>query len=96
MMRAAVIAIAACLLVACRPKITPDQCDQMLGRYSQLVVRERFPDASSDQVSSEENREKGEARGDDAFKNCSAEVSQTEFACAMGAASADALEKCLE
>jgi len=30
-------------------------------------------------------REKSEARGDDAFKNCSSEVSQAEFECAMRA-----------
>jgi hypothetical protein len=89
-------AFAAVVLCACNPKITTQQCDALLGRYSQLVVNEKYPDASATDLSVEEQREKREARGDDAFKNCSSEVSQSEFLCAMGAATADALEKCLE
>ncbi len=81
---------------ACRPKASPTQCEQLVDRYAQLVVTEKFPDASAAQIGSERDREKREARGDDAFKNCSSEVSQTEFACAMRAPNADAFEKCLE
>jgi hypothetical protein len=99
----AVIRAAAVCLVAplvfgtgCRPKATATQCDQLIDRYAQLVVTEKFPDASPEQIGSERDREKREARGDDAFKNCSSEVSQTEFACAMRAPNADAFEKCLE
>jgi hypothetical protein len=80
----------------CKPKASGAQCDQLLEKYAQLVVTERFADASADQIKTEREREKSEARGDDAFKNCSSEVSQTELACAMSATSADALEKCLE
>jgi hypothetical protein len=80
----------------CRPKVTATQCDQLLDRYAQLVVTEKFPDASSERINAERERERGEARGDDAFKNCRSEVSASEFACAMRASSADALEKCLE
>ena len=101
-MLAVIRAAAGALLVmlmavaGCRPKATATQCDQLIDRYAQLVVTEKFPDASPEQVESERDREKREARGDDAFKNCSSEVSQTEFACAMRAPNADAFEKCLE
>jgi hypothetical protein len=97
-MRAAacVLATAVSLVVACKSKATATQCDQLIDHYAELVVMEKFPDASADLVRAERERERREARGDDAFKNCSSEVSQTEFACAMRAASADALEKCLE
>jgi hypothetical protein len=81
---------------ACRPKASATQCDQLLERYAQLVVTEKFPDASADQIGSERERERREARGDDAFKNCSSEVSQVEFACAMSAPSTHVFEKCLE
>ena len=91
-----VIALALVSVVSCKPKATGAQCDQLLERYAQLVVTERFADASADQIKAEREREKSEARGDDAFKNCSSEVSQTEFDCAMRAQSADAVEKCLE
>jgi hypothetical protein len=82
--------------VACKPKASATQCDQLLDRYASLVVTTRFPDASADQIQAERDREKTEARGDDAFKNCSSQVSQAEFECAMRAPNPDAFEKCLE
>jgi hypothetical protein len=84
------------LALGCQPKASATQCDQLLDRYAQLVVVEKFPDASAEQIQSERERERREARGDDAFKNCSSEVSQAEFACAMRAPNANVLEKCLE
>jgi hypothetical protein len=80
----------------CKPKATGAQCDQLLDRYAELVVTERFVDAGAERIKAERDREKSEARGDDAFKNCSSEVSRTEFEGAMRAQTADALEKCLE
>lgn len=88
--------IALVLGTACKPKASVTECDRLLERYAQLVVTERFADAAAAQIDAERERERREARGDDAFKNCSSEVSQAEFECAMRAASADALEKCLE
>ncbi len=82
--------------VGCKAKASVSQCDQLLDRYALLVVSERTADASAEQIKAERDREKSEARGDDAFKNCSSEVSQVEFECAMRAPTADALEKCLE
>ena len=92
------LALLAALAVAsgCRPKASARDCDLLLERYAQLVVTERYPDASAAQVQAEHDREKREAMGDDAFKNCSSEVSRSEFECAMRAPSADKLEKCLE
>ncbi len=98
--RALAAALSALALAApaagCRPKASSAQCDELIDRYAQLVVSERFPDASAEQVRAERDRERREARADDAFKNCSSEVSQAEFACAMRAPNADAFEKCLE
>ena len=87
---------AAIAVAGCKPKASATQCDQLLERYAELVVTEHFADAGAEQIKTEREREKSEARGDDAFKNCSSEVSQTEFDCAMRAPSADAVEKCLE
>jgi hypothetical protein len=91
-----VVAAAQALASGCKPKASSSQCDQLLERYAKLVVTEKYPDASAEQIRAEQEREKAEARGDDAFKNCSSEVSQAEFDCAMRAATADAFEKCLE
>ena len=88
------------LQAGCRAKATPSQCDQLLDRYATLVVSEKYKDASAAvsaaQLQSLQQYEKSEARSDDAFKNCSSEVSQPEFQCAMNAPTADAFEKCLE
>jgi hypothetical protein len=83
-------------VAGCRAKATPSQCDQLLERYAMLVVTEKYKDASEADIQREQQKEKGEARSDDAFKNCSSEVSQPEFQCAMNAPTADAFEKCLE
>ena len=53
-------------------------------------------DASAETLAKEQTREKSEARGDDAFKNCTAEVERRDYDCAMRAATPDSLEKCLE
>jgi hypothetical protein len=85
------------VLAGCRAKATPSQCDQLLDRYATLVVTEKYgQDASAEQILKLQQYEKSEARSDDAFKNCSSEVSQPEFQCAMSAPTADAFEKCLE
>ncbi|MCL2449337.1 MAG: hypothetical protein FWD17_10340 [Polyangiaceae bacterium] len=90
---ASVLALAS---TACKPKATASECEQLLDRYARLVVTEKHPDASADEVALEQRREKDEARGDDTLKNCSSEVSRDELRCAMQAPTADALEKCLE
>lgn len=84
------------LLCGCKPRANQTQCDLLLDRYARLVVAEKYPDATDALYGAERDRERAEARGDDAFKNCTSEVSRAEFECAMRAQSADALEKCLE
>jgi hypothetical protein len=93
---ALVLGAAVAALPACKPKITPAQCETLVDRYAQLVVTEKLPDAGPQTIKAEQDRERGEARGDDAFKNCTSEVSRAEFDCAMHAPTADTLEKCLE
>jgi hypothetical protein len=83
-------------VVACKPKATQAQCAELVDRYADLVVREKAMDASPDQVKAARDRERDEARGDDVFKNCRSEVSQSEYSCAMKASTAEQLVKCLE
>ena len=92
----AVVVAALAALPSCKPKVTQAQCDALVDRYAQLVVTEKLPDAGPEIIKAEQERERGEARGDDSFKNCTSEVSRAEFDCAMRAPTADALEKCLE
>jgi hypothetical protein len=90
------LGLPAATATGCKAKASASECDQLLERYAQLVVTERYPDASAAQIKTFHDQEKREALGDDAFKNCSSEVSRTEFDCAMRAPSADTFEKCLE
>ena len=83
-------------LTSCKRKVSQKQCDELLDRFSTLVVKERFPDAGADALAVEQTRERAEAKSDDAFKNCTSEVQADEHACAMKAASSEALIKCLE
>jgi len=92
----AAFAALAGITAGCKAKANASQCDQLLDRYATLVVTEKMVDASPAQIHAEQQREKGEARADDTFKNCNSEVSQAEFECAMRAPTADAFEKCLE
>ena len=80
----------------CRKKVSQKQCDELLDRFSELVVKERFPDAGAQVLADERARERTEAKGDDAFKNCTSEVQVDEHACAMKAPTPTALIKCLE
>ena len=95
--RGATIALAIVALgSACKPKVNSKQCDELLDRFAELVVREQFPDAGAAQIAQERSRERGEAKADNAFKNCTSEVQADEHACAMKATSSEALIKCLE
>ncbi len=90
----ALLAIVATL--GCKKKVTPTQCEAILDRYAELVVKEKMPDASAETIAAERAREKSEAHGDDAFRNCASEVEPDDYECAMKAKTPDALEKCLE
>lgn len=102
MRRAAVLALGVaalplCLVLGgCRKKASARECDQMLDRFAELVVKEHFQDAGADTIAAERARERKEAQGDDAFKNCTSEVQADELACAMKAETSEKLIKCLE
>jgi hypothetical protein len=90
-----VIGLALCA-GGCKKKVTQAQCEELLDRYATLVVREKLKDAPPEQIAAEQAREREAARSDDDFKNCTTELSTEDYACAMKASTADALEKCLE
>ena len=91
-----VVLVGLVALSSCSKKVTPDQCDAILGRYAELVVRETKPDAGADVIKKEQDREKAAAASDDAFRNCTSQIEPADYDCAMKAKSADELEKCLE
>lgn len=90
------VALAFVMLAGCKKKVTPAQCEAIVDRYAELVVKEKMPDASAETIANERTREKSEAHGDEVFKNCAAEVDPGDYDCAMKATTPEALEKCLE
>jgi hypothetical protein len=91
----AVMALAS--MTSCKKvrKVSEKQCDELLDRFAEMVVKERFPDAGPEVIAAERLRERAEAKGDE-LRNCTSEVQADEHACAMKAASSEALIKCLE
>ncbi len=94
--RVVVCVVAAAALGGCRKHVTQAQCDEIVGHYAELVVHEKFPDASVETIAKEKERERSEARADDGFKNCTTELEPSDHACAMAATTPDALETCLK
>jgi hypothetical protein len=86
---------AAASTASCRKKASSKQCDELLDHFSEIVVKEHFPDAGAEQVTAERTRERAEAKGDE-LKNCTSEVQPEEHACAMKATTSEAIIKCLE
>ena len=82
--------------LGCRKKISAKQCDELLDRFAELVVTERFPDAGAEVIAAERARERQEAKAADELKNCASQVQPSEHACAMSAQTSEALIKCLE
>jgi hypothetical protein len=80
----------------CKKKVSQADCDRMIDRFAELVVKERIKDAPPETIKAEQDRERKEARGDEAFRNCTSEVSPEDYACAMRTATSDQCLKCLE
>jgi hypothetical protein len=81
---------------ACKKKVTQQDCDRLIDRFATLVVKERSSNASPEQIKAEQEREREEARGDEAFRNCTSEIEAADYACAMKTETTDAFLKCLE
>lgn len=84
------------LVGACKKKVTQAQCDELVDRFASLVVKERIKDASPEVIKAEQERERNEAKSDEAFRNCTSEVAMDDYTCAMGTQTSDAFLKCLD
>jgi hypothetical protein len=83
-------------LVGCGRHATASECDALLDRYVELLVREQDPKASDAEVARQKGVTREKAAHDQAFASCPKEVSSRELGCAMGAPNVDEFEKCLE
>lgn len=83
------------MVTSCKRKVSEQQCDELLDRFAEMVVKEQFADAGPQVIAAEKQRERTEAKGD-VFRNCTSEVQAPEHACAMKATTSEQLIKCLE
>jgi len=94
--RAVLCLAAAGVGAGCVRHATLAECEVLLDRYVELLVRDRDPKADEGSVARQKSATREKAAHDPSFAACPKEVSAHAFDCAMAAPNADELEKCLE
>jgi hypothetical protein len=94
--RCAMAAVALALLGGCGRRATPAECDALLDRYVELLVRQEDPGARAGDVTQAKNLARAKAAGDPEFRRCTRAVRQRDIVCALGAPTVDEFEKCME
>ena len=91
------LAIALLSLLGCEPKLTDEQCEQLLDRYTEKLLREENPKAGTEEVSLRQQQARVLARRDPnyEFDRCPSLVRLAQFRCAMAAETVDDIERCL-
>ena len=95
MRRGALLACVATLVVGCRARLEESECQQLLDRYVELLLRDDRPKASAGEVLRLQQEARRKAAFDPAFGDCQSQVSRRSFECAMKADDANRLEQCL-
>ncbi|HKQ69584.1 MAG TPA: hypothetical protein VJT73_09605 [Polyangiaceae bacterium] len=90
--------VLACISLAwgCTHHATGPECDALLDKYVELLVREQNPKASDTEIAKQKGVARQKAVGDLSFASCPKEVSSYAASCAMLAPRVDDFEKCLE
>ncbi len=83
------------LLLGCSSPLEPQECDRLLDRYVELLLRDDRPKASAGEVLRLQQEARRKAGQDPAFGECRSRVSRRSFDCAMKADDANRLEQCL-
>ncbi len=83
--------------VACEPRLTAEQCEQLLDRYTEKLLLEENPRALGEEVVRRQEQARLLVRRDPAyeFTRCPSLVRPTQFRCAMRATTVDDIERCL-
>ena len=79
----------------CKKPVTEQECNELLDRYVELLIRSDRPGTSAGEIVKLQAEARTKAAADPAFVHCTREVSRSQFECAMQAANADVLEQCL-
>lgn len=92
---AAALAALGSALIACAPGPSPDECNQLLDHYTELLVRQEKRDATDDEVARARSDARAKAAADRNFAQCGTKLSHRQWECAMKAPSVDDVERCL-
>ena len=79
----------------CSAPLEPQECQLLLDRYVELLLRDDRPKASAGEVLRLQQEARRKAAQDPAFGECRSRVSRRSFDCAMSADDANRLEQCL-
>lgn len=88
---AAIAATASCR----RAPVTQDECDRLLDRYTELLVKIDEPKATSARLEAARVEARARAMKNAAFASCTREVSRESMDCALGSFDVDQIERCL-
>jgi len=88
------------LLIAsagCRPRrpVTRDECDRLLDRYSEMLLRADQPRLAASEVARAKEEVRARAARSRPFLACSSEVSREQMDCALASFNPDEIERCL-
>ena len=88
--------VTAVLLASCRRSVSQADCETLVDRYVDIVVRTDLGDASPEVVARSRESVRAAAREEDVLQGCAAEIDRARYACAMSASDPDAFERCLQ
>lgn len=92
------LSVAFCwLAVACHSGPTPEQCELLLDRYTELLVKQENPKVGDPELRTRKEAARSLAATDPSFEfsSCQRRVSRRQYECAMAAPTVDTVERCL-
>jgi len=94
-LRIATGAVLLSFTAGCGKQLDAPECQQLLDRYVELLLRDDRPKSSAAEVLRVQQEARKKAERDPAFRECRERVSRRSFTCAMDAQDANRLEQCL-
>jgi hypothetical protein len=80
---------------ACSEPLTPDECSQLLDKYTQLLVRQKNAAVTEEELVKARRDARSKAAASRDFSKCGTKLSRRQYRCAMSAPSVDEMERCL-
>jgi hypothetical protein len=93
---APLLVIAVAGLGGCTRRATTAECNALLDRYVELLVRQENPDAREIDIAKAKDLARARVARDKDFSHCTRDVSKRDVSCALAAPNVDELEKCME